>query len=227
MQRVAVVLFLVVATLPGCRSTQGLPVAGSTDSPASSARVDSINVAPDETPVEHARRIMERAKGAVPPERRDSPLYQEAASIEVRAIQLNEAGLFTNAAALFDEARSTYQIAALAPITEEGTPELQAAINNYARTLQTSIEARDARGMQALFYRDRDWRAFFETAEDLTAVVRPGLVQEAERRATLVVETDLTYRPAQGAQQRETLKHLWMLQHLEGDWMLRKVLAQH
>lgn len=224
MQHVVVVFFFMVAVLSGCGTTQSPPVAGS---PApSTPRVDSISVVPDESPVDHARGVMERAKDNVPPERRDSPLYQEAATIETRALQLLEAGLFPAATALFDEARSTYQIAALAPITEEGTPKLQAAIGSFVQTLETSIETRDVQGMQAMMYRDRDWRAFFETAEDITVVVRPGLVQEAEHRASLVVEMDLTFRPAQGQQQRETLKHLWMLQHLQGDWMIRRVVLK-
>lgn len=197
------------------------------DSTAADPVVDSIYVATTGTFSDHVRVSMEYARDKVPPQRRQSPLYQEATSIEARALQFHGARLYIKAASLFDEARAKYQEAAAAEVAEaEVPPALEGAINGFAETLKITLETEDAGTMGALFYRNRDWRAFFETASDITAVIRPGPVQMADNSATVLVEADLSYQTADGQPQQETLKHLWTLKKMGDDWMPIKVVLQ-
>ena len=55
-------------------------------------QVDSIQVATKGTLSDLMRSQMEHARDNVPPERRGSPLYQEAAAIEARALRLQGHG---------------------------------------------------------------------------------------------------------------------------------------
>ena len=190
------------------------------------AEVDSIQVATKGTLSNLMRAQMEHARDNVPPERRQSPLYQEAAAIEARALQLQGARVYLKAASLFDEAHTLYQKAAAEVVKEEVPPALEQAINSFAETLKVTLETKDAGTMSAMFYRGRDWRAFFETAGEITAVVRPGPVQVAGKTATVLIEADLTYHNAQAQPEQETLKHLWTIKNMGGDWIPTKVVAQ-
>ena len=172
------------------------------------------------------RSQMEYARDNVPPERRQSPLYQEAAAIEARALQLQGARVYLKAASLFDEAHTLYQKAAAEVVKEEVPPALEQAINSFAETLKVSLETEDAGTMSAMFYRGRDWRAFFETSGEITAVVRPGPVQVTGKTSTVLIEADLTYQNAEGQPEQETLKHLWTIKNMGGDWIPTKVVAQ-
>ncbi len=215
----------------GCATAQNNPMPPRTHTtPSDSSRIDSVLVTAvgqaDEA-TQKALAAMEVARDAVSPARRRTPLFQEAASLEARARQLYGAGLYDRATTLFDAAREGYERAEAAgkPATSP-PPALQAAIDGYARTVRTSLEQEDTEGMSAMLYQDRDWGAFFAGATATAADVRTGPVQMRERRATVVVVVALTYRDAEGRRRTEALRHLWVLQHRNGDWMLTKVTSQ-
>ena len=172
---------------------------------------------------ESARTAMEAAKDQISSDRRQTPAYQEARSLEDRATQLFGANSYSRAFDLFGEAEAKYKEAAVAELSDAVLPEIQTAIDGYARDLKAAFEQEDGNWLKALSYRDQDWGAFFETAERVAAVVSPETVQASGETATVVVRLTLTYRDAENQSLQMALSHIWTLQNMGGDWMVTHV----
>jgi serine/threonine protein kinase len=190
---------------------------------AETTEIISITARTRREDAERARTAMQAAKDNVPSDRQQTPVYQEAVSLEDQSEQFFQAGLYARAFAHFGQAEAKYAEAAVTQTYTTVPPELQAAVNSFSQTLKTSMEQEDSNGMRAMFYQDRDWRAFFEKAEAIAAAVSLGEVQISGNSATIPVQVALTYRDDQNQTQQETLSHLWTLQNMGGDWMITRV----
>ncbi len=110
------------------------------------------------------------------------------------------------------------------PPTEAILQKLEPEIQLLAQNLKYFFEQEDNKGLRAMFY--RGWEAFFQTADSITAVVRPEQAQGTGSHATVDVRVELTYQDENNQSRQKTTRYTWRLQYLNDDWMLTRVTPQ-
>ncbi len=104
------------------------------------------------------------------------------------------------------------------PPTEAILQKLEPEIQLLAHNLKYSYEQQDNNGLRAMFY--RGWEAFFQTADSITAVVRPEQTQVTGSHATVDVRVELTYQDEHKQNQHNTSTYTWKLAYKHDAWML-------
>jgi len=109
-------------------------------------------------------------------------------------------------------------------LTEAILQKLEPEIQLLAQNLKFFFEQEDNNGLRSMFY--RGWAAFFQTADSITAVVRPEQTQRTGSHATVNVRVELTYQDENNQNRQNITRYTWTLQYLNDDWMLTRVTPQ-